>query len=361
MSDQIYAKLAKVLDTLPSGFPSTGSGVEIKILKRIFQPEEAELFCDLRLALETPEQIAKRTGRPLEGLEDRLTQMWERGQIFGVKFGGAKLFRMYPWVFGIYEFQLPHMNRELAEMCEEYQATWGRKFAETKLPFMQVVPIEKEIAINQEALPYQKASSIIENGKSFLLNECICKKEKQLLGHPCAKPLEVCLAIAPVPGIFDKSPIGRVISRTEAYEVLRRSEEAALVHMTANYQSGHFFICNCCGCCCGPLQGINKLGIPASTLVNSHYVSQIDPDKCVSCGICADERCQVKAIKEAKGSYEVMKDRCIGCGLCVTGCPSEAVTLVKKEPEEITIPPKDEMAWYEEKGRNRGVDFSPYK
>ena len=62
MSDQIYAKLAKVLDTLPSGFPSTGSGVEIKILKRIFQPEEAELFCDLRLALETPEQIAKRTG-----------------------------------------------------------------------------------------------------------------------------------------------------------------------------------------------------------------------------------------------------------------------------------------------------------
>ena len=361
MSDQIYAKLAKVLDTLPSGFPSTGSGVEIKILKRIFQPEEAELFCDLRLTLETPEQIAKRTGRSLEGLEARLTRMWERGQIFGVKFGGAKLFRMYPWVFGIYEFQLPHMNRELAEMFEEYQATWGRKFAETKLPFMQVVPIEKEIPINQEALPYQKASSIIENGKSFLLNECICKKEKQLLGHPCAKPLEVCLAIAPVPGIFDKSPIGRVISRTEAYEVLRRSEEAALVHMTANYQSGHFFICNCCGCCCGPLQGINKLGIPASTLVNSHYISQIDPDKCVSCGICADERCQVKAIREAQGSYEVRKDRCIGCGLCVTGCPSEAVTLVKKEPEEITIPPKDEMAWYEEKGRNRGVDFSPYK
>jgi len=361
MSDQIYAKLAKVLDTLPSGFPSTGSGVEIKILKRIFQPEEAELFCDLRLTLETPEQIAKRTGRSLEGLEARLTRMWERGQIFSVKFGRDKLFRMYPWVFGIYEFQLPHMNRELAEMWEEYQATWGRKFAETKLPFMQVVPIEKEIPINQEALPYQRVSAIIENGKSFLLNECICKKEKQLLGHPCAKPLEVCLAIAPVPGIFDKSPTGRAISKTEAYEVLRRSEEAALVHMTANYQSGHFFICNCCGCCCGPLQGINNLGIPASASVNSHYVSQIDPDKCISCGICADERCQVKAIREAQGSYEVRKDRCIGCGLCVTGCPSEAITLVRKEPAEIRIPPKDEMAWYEEKGRKRGVDFSPYK
>ena len=58
MTDPIYAKLAKVLDTLPNGFPATASGVEVKILKKIFQPEEAELFCDLRLTLETPEQIA---------------------------------------------------------------------------------------------------------------------------------------------------------------------------------------------------------------------------------------------------------------------------------------------------------------
>lgn len=39
MSDEIYRKLAKVLDTLPNGFPSTESGVEIKLLKRIFRPE----------------------------------------------------------------------------------------------------------------------------------------------------------------------------------------------------------------------------------------------------------------------------------------------------------------------------------
>jgi Pyruvate/2-oxoacid:ferredoxin oxidoreductase delta subunit len=361
MSDQIYRKLAKVLDTLPSGFPATESGIEIKILKKIFQPAEAELFCDLRLSLETPEKISKRTGRPLEGLEVMLTKMQERGQIFGVKLGAIGLFRMYPWVFGIYEFQLPHMDRELAEMCEEYQAVWGKKFSETKLPFMQVVPVEQEIPINQEALPYERVSSIIENGKSFLLNDCICKKEKQLLGHPCQKPLEVCLAIAPVPGIFDKSPTGKVISKSEAYDVLRRSEEAALVHMTSNYQSGHYFICNCCGCCCGPLQAINKLGVPAARSVNSYYLARIDPEKCVSCGICADERCQVKAIREAEGSYEVIEDRCIGCGLCVTGCPSQAVALVRKAAEQITAPPKDEKDWYAEKGRQRGVDFSPYK
>ena len=46
MNDQVYRKLAKVLDTLPNGFPATENGLEIKILKKIFTPEEADLFCD---------------------------------------------------------------------------------------------------------------------------------------------------------------------------------------------------------------------------------------------------------------------------------------------------------------------------
>lgn len=48
MSDQVYYKLAKVLDTLPNGFSATENGLEIKLLKKIFTPEEADLFCDLR-------------------------------------------------------------------------------------------------------------------------------------------------------------------------------------------------------------------------------------------------------------------------------------------------------------------------
>ena len=47
MSDEVYYKLAEVLDSLPNGFPATESGVEIRLLKKIFQPDEAELFCDL--------------------------------------------------------------------------------------------------------------------------------------------------------------------------------------------------------------------------------------------------------------------------------------------------------------------------
>ena len=128
MTEEIYLKLAKVLDTLPNGFPTTESGVEIKLLKKIFRPEDIDLFCDLKLSFETAEQIAERTGRSIDGLEDHLLEMWQRGQLFGTNLGGIMVFKMVPWAFGIYEFQLPHIDREMATMCDEYMKVFGKQF-----------------------------------------------------------------------------------------------------------------------------------------------------------------------------------------------------------------------------------------
>ena len=359
MSDDVYHRLARVLDTLPNGFPATESGIEIQLLKKIFRPEDVDLFCDLRLNWETAQQIAERTGRSLADLEDHLAEMQQSGQIFGVDVGGVKIFKMIPWAFGIYEFQLDRMDRELAEICEAYAKVYGDQFFKNQPQLMQVVPVEKEIQATHEALPYEKVSSIIETGKSFHVQDCICKKEQGLLDNPCNRPLEVCLAIAPIEGVFDDRRNGRILSRQEAYALIDKCEEDALVHLTWNVKSGHFFICNCCGCCCGVLRSINEWGI--SNAVNSYYLAEIDPEACAACGTCADERCQVNAIEEGEDAYSVIKEKCIGCGLCVSTCPSEAIQMVRKQPEEIVPPPKDEMDWYEKRGNLRGVDFSKYK
>ncbi len=361
MSKDIFKKLATVLDTLPNGFPATEDGLEIKILKEIFEPDEAELFCRLTLNFETADTIAERTGLPIDGLEDKLVEMWNKGQVFGVDFGTAKLFKMVPWVFGIYEFQLNRLTKEFAHMVDEYMWTFGPQFAENKPQMMQILPIEEEIDTSegQAPMPYEAVSKIIGNGVSFAINDCICKKEMGLLDEPCDKPIEVCLAIAPVPGIFDNNPQNaREITKEEAYEVLRKSEEAGLVHMTGNYQNGHFFICNCCGCCCGILKGINKLGM--SEVVNTAYYAQIDEEECVSCGICLDDRCQIEAILEKDVTYEVIKDKCIGCGLCITTCPSEAIKLIRKNADDIEVPVVNEKEWFRLRGEKRGVDISKY-
>jgi len=361
MTDDVYKRVAGVLDTLPNGFPATESGVEIKLLKKVFTPEQADLFCEMRLTFETADEIAGRTGRPLEGLEERLVGMSKSGQLFMVKLGKTRYFKMLPWAVGIYEFQLGRIDKEFAELIEEYAPVFSRQFFSKMPQVMQVLPIEEKISDKEEALPYEKVSSIIENGQSFLVNDCICKKEKGLLGKPCDRPVQVCLAIAPIPGVFDNAPMGRVISRSEAYALLKKTEEKALVHLTSNLQYGSFYICNCCKCCCGVLRSINEFGIPAGEVVNSHYYAEIDPDLCTRCGLCSDERCQVGAIEEGEDAYRIIRDRCIGCGLCISTCPAEAVRLIHKDPEKRVPPPITEETWFDERGKGRGVDFSAYK
>ena len=360
MTDEIYHKVAKVLDALPNGFPPTPDGLEIKLLKKVFTPDEAELFCDLKLSLETAEQIAARTGRPLEGLEAKLASMAKRGELMGIDFGGTKLFAMQPWAVGIWEFQIGRMDREFCELSERYMAHFAGRLFGVKPQVMRTLPIQAEIPVSHRSLPYQQVSTIIENGKGFRVNECICKKERGMLGAPCKKPVEVCLAISPVEGAGFILEWGREITKEQAYQLLREAEEAGLVHLTSNVENGNTFICNCCSCCCGVLRSVNELDVPGA--VNSDFYAEIEGDECDWCGVCLEEKgCQVRAIEEGDTAYRVIKERCIGCGLCVTACPRDAIKLVAKPQQEIIAPPTDMRAWNDARANQRSVDYTAYK
>ena len=55
---------------------------------------QADLFCDLRLIFETVEEIAQRTGRPLEGLKERLISIAKSGQLFTIKLERTRYFKI---------------------------------------------------------------------------------------------------------------------------------------------------------------------------------------------------------------------------------------------------------------------------
>jgi ferredoxin len=355
MGDLVYRELARVLDALPNGFPAAEDGLHLRVLEKIFTPEEAELFCDLRLSVETPEQIAERTGRPLEGLEEMLTRMWlVKGQILGVQIGPMRLFCMIPWFPGMWEMQMhrDHMDEELARLCSAYHAYFGRDIG-IGPKVMRTIPIDQEVAANQEVLSYDRVAGIIGSSGTILLNDCACRKEERLLGRGCDHPLDVCLTLVPVPGAFADGTLGRPISKEEA---------AGLIHLTTNVQSGQYFLCNCCGCCCAGLKAITRLGL--SDVIDSDYYSRIDGETCTACGMCVANVCQVEAIAKkegVEGVYVVDRARCVGCGNCVTVCPTDAIRLVLKPAEERVRPPANPDVWRDERARTRGVDFSRYK
>lgn len=350
MTENIYHTLRDVLDTIPNGFPATESGVEIKILKKIFTEEEAALTAQLKLKWETPDQIAERTGLDIDYLKKMLPIMDQKGQLMSINLGAMSVYRLMPFVFGIYEFQLKRIDRELAELFEEYAMTaFGKDFFDRSPALMKVVPIESEIDASSSIEPYESVTKLIERAKSFMVNECICKTERALMGHPCSKPTEVCLGFAPIENYFDDGTHGRPISKEEALDILKKSEEAGLVHMTSNTKKGHFYICNCCSCCCGPLIATNLISTKATA--KSNYLAAVDAESCTACGLCID-RCQVNAI--TVDDVAVINDRCIGCGLCATTCPAASITMKRRDESDIPPVPRNELDWMAQRAAARG-------
>ncbi len=206
MSDN-YEKLANYLNSMPNGFPRTETGIELQLLKKIFTPEDAELFCRLTLEKETVEQIASRTGLDEEYLSQHLESMWQRGLIECHCIENIKTYNAVPWILGIFELQQKFIDEEFARLHAKYIKTVGPYFLTPKPQIMQVIPIEQHIKPNSSPMPYEQLSAIINESKSFAVNECICKKQTALLNRGCTKPREVCLSISKHPHYFDNHPM----------------------------------------------------------------------------------------------------------------------------------------------------------
>ncbi|PID39547.1 MAG: hypothetical protein CR984_06595 [Proteobacteria bacterium] len=71
----VYEKLAQHLDNLPSGYPRTESGVEMRILKRLFSPQEADIATKLTMLPEPVSGIAQRIERDKTKLADILAEV----------------------------------------------------------------------------------------------------------------------------------------------------------------------------------------------------------------------------------------------------------------------------------------------
>lgn len=350
----VYKKLAKKLDRMPNGFPPTPSGVELKLLRKIFSPEDARLALKIPPMPATAEQIAKRFRKPVAEVRPVLDGMAGRGQIGSMKMDGVQKYVFMPFVVGIYEFQLDRLDKELADLCEEYFPFFMPALGANKPALARVVPVNASIDARAEILAYEDMRGLIRESRSFVLRECICRKEKALEGQPCSHTLETCLEFSVEENAHDYfSYSGRIIGKGEALRLLDQTEEEGLVHATYNVRERPMFVCNCCSCCCGFLRGLKEFHAPY-VIARSSFMASIDPETCEDCGVCESERCPVDAIRAENGSYTVSEERCIGCGACAVACPSDSIRLVPRAAAECAVPPKDVMHWAVERASDRG-------
>lgn len=358
MNTSIYEKLREQLDQYSVGYPTTQSGIEIKILKKLFTQEEAEMYLDMTMMLETPESVAARTGRNSEAVSAMLANMAKKGLLFRQSKAEEVKYAAVAFIIGSYEFQLKNMDRDLAEMVEVYFQEGFFDFAPGKniIP-LRTIPVQQSIQVKWPVAPYMQAREIIKAKEKIALADCICRVQQKLIGNECDKPMEVCLLFGSHADYYVENKLGRYISQEEAQQVLNISEKAGLVNQPANMINPGG-MCNCCGDCCGLLRALNKKSNPAQ-LVFSHYYATVDPELCTACETCL-ERCQMAAIDIDDDQAAVInQDRCIGCGLCVATCPTEAIALIPKPEDQQSIPPASGRELMDQTSKMRGTSLIP--
>ena len=350
---QIYRDLQKYLDRMPGGFPATESGVDIRLLKRLFTPEEAKMAMQLSMKPEPLKRIynrVKKSGMTLGELQQLLDEMVRKGTVVPSEEGyGEKHYSGAGFTAGgIYSVQVDRLTKDLIDDHRQHMDETRPKSqagAKMILP-LRTIPVEQSIPIPEkyQVSDYDTVRKLIENAPGpMAVANCICRQTTELLGGHCTKTdlMETCLMIGPDHAKhYVDMGIGRYISKEETLDILERVQEAGLVLQPENSQRPEA-ICCCCGDCCVLFRILKQYPRPADLYVSNYY-AVVDPELCTGCQECI-EKCQLEALVMVDGMAEVNLDRCIGCGNCVVICPSDAVQL--KQKEEVTVPLKDKEAF----------------
>jgi NAD-dependent dihydropyrimidine dehydrogenase PreA subunit len=350
VADDVYMKLAKHLAALGMGYPEKEELLEI--LRENFTPQEAEIALAIPSKVIPLEpvpvsDISSQVNLPREELESTLSQLAQRGLLFSRKLKdgciGYALQQFgygFPQTFFWKGVETPNAKK-MAELIVKYSGRdqLRETYGGTSTKALRFVPATLSLDPESHAVfPFEMMEELIQKVRVIGLVHCPCRATAQLIGKKrCDHPLEVCIKYDELAEYVIEKEIGKEITKEQALHILKKSEEAGLVHLVDNAREGIKHTCNCCGCCCWSVGTIRRKRIPRDVLMATYFVRETDREKCIGCGQCV-EICPVQVIK-MEGDFPVVDlEWCIGCGVCAGPCPSGAVKLVRKSD---AIPPKD--------------------
>jgi Fe-S-cluster-containing hydrogenase component 2 len=342
----VFHALGGKLEGIGTNFRAVNNEKFYNILKELFSAEEARLVVAMPYGLSTLARLEKTTGFSRSDLERLLSILCDKGLVMDMASSRGFLYTPSPMVFGFFEFTMMRVGKDLpyktwAKLFYDYlsgdDTVYRANFSNGEICGIgRTLPHEDSVAgvtpeNATEILDYESALALVDRSKSAALGICSCRHEKLHTGtKKCAFGLETCLSFGDGADYLSRHNMAKAISKEEAKDRIAAGKEAGLVLIADNVRRDVSFICQCCGCCCGMLEGINHFGY-LNSVTTSNYSAVVDSQKCVGCGKCG-RVCPVNAITTvSKQPVSVVEDRCLGCGVCATLCPIDAIKLVGRE------------------------------
>ena len=180
---------------------------------------------------------------------------------------------------------------------------------------MHVIPVEKAIDMNNEAISLEKISYWLDkyDGK-YAASPCSCRKSRKTFDEGCADdPADWCVAVGDMADyVVETGKGGRYITKEEALEIFKKAEDNGFVHQITNIDGEDkiFAICNCNVNVCYALRTSQLFNTP--NMSRSAYVAHVNKQNCVACGRCVE--------------------------YCPAGALSLGQKLCRKDGSEVTYP-----------------------
>ena len=284
---------------------------EYRILEPIVDDDMCKVMMHMKLDTpRTTEEIAKRCKESVEWTAKQLDKLNEAGVCRTMEgMNGTKAGWYYPiWVPGIMEGILSNNEQcerypDLAACFEEYTRRRVAMLApvlqngKQGMMFMRVMPVMSAIENNSKTASYDEVRTLVEKAFAISVGPCSCRRSRRLIGEGCGHLEEdMCMYLNDNAINYSRLGSHRLITKEEAYEILKRAEDNGLVHeinQTPGFEDTTA-ICNCCGCSCYALRIANYFRSAKS--IQSNFLAKVDKNKCVACGQCV-ENCQTNALK----------------------------------------------------------------
>jgi len=348
-TDNVYARLAEHLSRLSMGYPVREDLIDI--LKEMFSPLEAEVALAIPntpIPLEpvSVDEIRKGANLDRGALVEILDSLDEKGLLFSAHMeDGQKGYALHQVGFGFPQTfhwkgeDTPHA-RKMARLTGKYfnRQVTREAFSPSEIKPYRYIPVGKTLPTGLQAVyPFHMMEHVVENAGLIAVAHCPCRIAYRLAGKGCDHPTEVCMKFNDMARYVIDKGLARQISKEEALELVRQTEEAGLVHFVDNSEGEIQHNCNCCGCACWNVGSIRRRKIPRDVLMATYFIRTTDEEQCSGCGECADI-CPVQAVN-LEGDRPVIDEAwCIGCGVCATVCPTGAVQLKVRPDRSGALP-----------------------
>ncbi|MFX1398668.1 MAG: ATP-binding protein [Promethearchaeota archaeon] len=367
-----YKKVATILNKAGE-FPIPFTNTLFEILKYTVKDENLDFLMAFEENIsQTMEQLKTSSNLPKDEILKKVDALAKKGVIFDQPSRtGLMIYRLLPiarqseYIFMQEHAPDPEIKRLaslFSDLHEELKNNYKDNSDKMMENFKNFPPIDRTVPIlrnqdgeqielevngeisvpSEDILPTQDIVELFKKYDDIAVGRCYCRHQREVLGEPCkqiALNVESCFTLGKSARHTSKHGFSRLISKEEAFELLKKIEEAGLVHKAYHLYSDpsreEVAVCNCCSCCCDN----NKKHLIMPIKNASFWLARVNEETCIGCGTCID-RCHNYAI-ELNGNNKAYIDEndCIGCGVCAYYCPEKAI-LLEYNKRYINIKPE---------------------